>query len=130
MSIQQEVCTEEPHTVWQRLGFTNGELTALARQGFVCGEQRGPNNKVFKLRFRLNGQQRVRYLGTNEEQAQSVQRQLLELQRSTHQHRQLRQVAREARQLLTQAKTNLRPLLTAVGFDFHGLSIRRKRPRI
>lgn len=129
MPIQQDVCTKKDGTAWQGLGFTAEELTALARQGFVCCEPRGPNSKIFKLRFRLNGRQKVRYLGTNEDHAQSIQWQLLELQRSTHQHQKLRRVARETRQILTLAKSKLNPLFASAGFDFHGLSIRRQRTR-
>ena len=57
------------------LQMTALELQALRRQGFVSREQRGKRS-YFKLRFRLLGQQRAKYIGSDPAVARQVQRNL------------------------------------------------------
>ena len=86
---------------------------------------------VFKLRFRMNGRQRVKYLGVDARFANQVEQELGQLQQKRHDDRQLKRLNREASELLRSCKLYLEPLINAVGLRFHGLAIRqpiRRRP--
>src|SRR5208283_858688 len=76
---------EEPMSILKResivtrLGLTAEELAALKAQGFVsCESRRG--QVFFKLRFRINGKQRVCYLGKDLAVVEQVQEWLAEVQ--------------------------------------------------
>lgn len=89
-------------------------------------ELRGERRR-FKLRFRRNGQQRVRYLGVDERVAELVRRQLAELQKRRRNARLLRAAVRAARRALRESKRALEPELIARGYRYHGYAIRRRR---
>ena len=109
------------------LRLTAGDLDALASQGFVCAEQRG-GRTYYKLRFRQNGQQVVRYIG-DAERAAVVKQELSTLQAASKAARDLKMQAKLANQMLRESKRILEPVLRANGFVFHGLAIRRPRQR-
>jgi hypothetical protein len=108
------------------LSLTAEDYRDLRRQGTVCSEDR--RGKVyFKLRFRKeDGRQRVRYLGGDRAVAESIRRELQELQLHRQHQSDLRQHDMEARKLLRQVKQNLVEAIAAHGFHFHGFSIRRR----
>jgi hypothetical protein len=102
------------------------ELRALLSQGFVSAERRAKHT-YYKLRFRLAGRQRVRYLGTDPEEAGQLQRILEELQaRRRHKSELARRVETAARQLRG-FKRILEPLVLQAGYRCHGQAIRRPR---
>ncbi len=110
------------------LGLEEGELAALSRQGFVSPEQRGPQRAVIhKLRYRIQGRQRTRYLGSDPKFLEQIRRELAELQGPVRRHRNLQELRRQAWRGLRQAKSILAPLLAAEGWYYHGLTIRRRR---
>lgn len=110
------------------LGLGDLELAALSRQGFVSPEQRGPHRAVtHKLRYRIQGRQRTRYLGSDPGFLEQIRRELTELQRPVRRARNLQKAVREAWRGLRQAKSTLAPLLEAEGWSYHGLTIRRRR---
>ncbi len=80
----------------------------------------------YKLRFRREARQVVRYVGDCE-RAAAVARELSVLQHEVQVMRNLRQAVKAANKRLKEAKMQIRPLLEDHGFAFHGLSIRRSR---
>ncbi len=115
----------QPHRL--RFRISSEETEALARQGFVSAERRGPNCTVYKLRFRKDGRQQVRYLGTSAESAAAVEQELQKLQQTIRQRRQMFELYEAMRKQLADVKETLRPLLLSEGFDFHGFSMRKTR---
>ena len=115
-------------SVLRRLGLDDDELMALRSQGFVSREQRSPGHApVFKLRFRIDGKQRTRYLGSDSDVIAAVRQELAELREEAQRGRKLRRLARQARCRWQRAKSELEPLLAAEGYHFHGLLIRKRR---
>jgi hypothetical protein len=108
-----------------KLGLTDEDLNALAHQGFVAPERRQAGT-FFKLRFRRDGRQVVRYVG-GPEKAACVATELKTLQVARYNRRELDKLGRVARQLLRDAKAKLEPPLLELGFKFHGRAIRRPR---
>ena len=107
-----------------QLGLSALALSALARQGFVTSEYRGERGPFFKLRFRLQGRQQVKYLGKDPHVAQQIAQELRVLQAPRQLDRELQQLAREARATLRKVKQDLAPLVGAIGRSFHGLVVR------
>ncbi len=101
------------------------ELAALCRQGFVSEERRG-KRLYYKLRFRCNGKQRVRYLGRDAARAAEVREELWKLQEPRRTELELARLDRTARRMLREAKATLAPLLAEEGFTFHGNAVRRR----
>lgn len=54
------------------LQLTAEERDALTKQGFVSVEERASGRRYFKLRFRVGGEQKVRYLRNNPEVAEHL----------------------------------------------------------
>jgi len=102
------------------------ELQALRHQGFVSRERRG-SCSVYRLRFRVDGRQVTRYVGTDVENAAEVQQSLAEWQAERSLDLELGRLAREAGRKLTRAKQQLTEQLASRGFGFHGLNVRRAR---
>jgi hypothetical protein len=82
----------------------------------------------YRLRFRVQGRQVVRYIGTDANVAAAVQQALERLQADHRDDRQLRQQAAEARRTLRRLQQALEPSLVAAGYRYHGRAIRRRRP--
>jgi hypothetical protein len=96
-----------------RCGLTAEQLRALRRQGFVATERRGASRKkIHKLRFRWQGRQQVRYLGTDPGAAAQVRAALERWQSEARRRREAQRAARQARQA---AKRQLTPLLPERG---------------
>lgn len=108
--------------------MTGDDLAALGRQGFVTAERRG-NRTYFKLRFRRDRQQIVRYIGCDPDKAEAVQRELDHLQEDRKKELELARLTEKAKKMLRESKRVLAPLLAEEGFAFHGRQIRRRRPR-
>ena len=108
--------------------MTGDDLAALRRQGFVAAERRG-NRIHFKLRFRRGRQQVVRYIGSDLDKAEAVQRELNHLQEDRKKELELARLTEKAKKMLRESKQVLAPLLAEEGFAFHGHQIRRRRPR-
>jgi hypothetical protein len=118
------------HAVLERLAFSGMELAALRHNGFVSVEPRRQRAIRYKLRFRLNGRQHVRVLGTDPGMAAAVVRALFELQRAKRTDQQLRQLCRSGRAKLREGKRQLAPMLARLGVKFHGHSLRQSRNAI
>lgn len=112
---------------FERLGLSTEEITSIRHQGFISREKRGRGTIVFKLRFRLDGRQRVKYLGTDAAQAALVQQELEKHQRGRQINQQLRELNRETAKLLRESKHRLEPFVAQAGLRFHGRAIRRPR---
>jgi hypothetical protein len=108
-----------------RLRLPDDALNALTIQGFVSAERRG-ESVYYKLRYRLYGKQRVRYLG-DVESARAVADELAVLQHDVRLRRELAALSRAGMQRLRAAKRTLQPFLEARGFHFHGQAIRQRR---
>ena len=109
----------------RQLGLADADLAVLQRQGFVAAEGRKPTR--YKLRYRRDGRQRIRYLGSQAEFVAQVRRELSQLQSPMRQARALRRSLRTASRALRKAKRSLLPVLAATGHAYHGLIIRRRR---
>ncbi len=110
---------------FRRLRLDEMEFRGLASQGFIAPERRGQRTH-FKLRFRHNGGQQVRYIGSRD-QASAVQAELDVLQRDVRLRRRLASLTQSAADALRSAKDRLEPLLQAKGFHFHGRAVRMSR---
>lgn len=111
------------------LGLESADLSALRRQGFVVAEPRGPGPPLYKLRFRVNGQQRVKSLGRDPLRAAAIRSALADWQTPHHKKRKSRQLPQRVLQALRSAKQQLEPVLATVGLRFHGFSFRKTHPR-
>jgi hypothetical protein len=109
------------------LGLCAADVAAVARQGFINRELRSEHSVVYKLRYRRDGRQRVRYLGANAEAAERARQAIAELQAERRIELAIGRLHREAAQLLREGKQRLAGPLAAAGFGFHGLTIRRPR---
>lgn len=107
----------------------DAERLALRSNGFVCSEERS-YCQVYKLRFRVQGRQRVRYLGTVPAVAEAVRLELMKWQRRRRAAQRLRQAVQYARQVLRESRQRLEPLVLAAGFKLHGREIRRPRRKV
>jgi hypothetical protein len=109
------------------LGLGAADQAALARRGFISREIRGRGTAVYKLRFRRDGRQHVRYLGTDAGGVRRVQEAVRELQAERRIELDRGRLHRDAAKLLRDGKRRLEKPLAAVGLRFHGRSIRRPR---
>lgn len=110
------------------LGLKTEEIAALRQQGFVACEARA-GRVIYKLRFRLRGRQRVRYLGTDPARADGVERLIQAIQSGRRFKKQLRELDHEVTEKLKNLKQRLSPFLDRAGLKFHGLAIRLPRAR-
>lgn len=108
-----------------QMGLSADELCALSRQGFVQREVRSNGREYFKLRFRMCGRQRVYSLGTDGRIAEQAEREVATLQSGRRLELETSELAAQARRMLRTAKQDLSPLLTAAGWHFHGMAVRR-----
>ena len=111
----------------RKLGLSDRELAALARQGFVASERLPSGNPCYKLRFRCDGRQRVCYLGQIPEFADYVRDQLAQHQRPAELRRQITHLPRETARAVRQLKREFAEQLAAAGLHFHGLELRCSR---
>jgi hypothetical protein len=107
-------------------GLTPTELAALRSQGFVSSELRGEKT-IYKLRYRVDGRQRVRCLGNDASTAKGIEQELAVMQTAVRTDRQLTKLHRNLRIVLRESKTRLEPLLESRGIRFHGHKIRQTR---
>jgi hypothetical protein len=111
-----------PHL--SRLVLSDEEIGALARQGFIRSETRR-SKTIFRLRYRVNGRQRARYVSPRD--AAAIEAELALLQRLVRARRRLNGLATLARKVLGHRRSTLAPLVEARGYHFHGHQIRRLR---
>ena len=104
------------------------QLDALASQGCLRPEVGPRGKRYFKLRFRMQSKQVVRYVGNNSVFVAQVERELGELQNGTKADRQLRRLTRAAMLCLKRTKRCLEPYLPLANCRFHGREI-RGRPK-
>lgn len=109
------------------LGLSANEIDALSYQGTICREARLPDRTYAKLRYRIDGKQRVKYLGRDEAFVSMVEKELAALQARSQAHRELVRLAQEAEALLRSLKPRLESLLNEHGYVFHGRAIRKPR---
>ena len=119
-------CAQVATPCLAKLRLTSDDLAALCRQGFVTAERRGERT-YFKLRFRRNRRQFVRYIGCDSVQAEAVQRELDLLQKERQEELKLARLTDATKQMLRDSKSALVSLLVEEGFAFHGYEIRRHR---
>jgi hypothetical protein len=110
------------------LRINDSDLAALAIQGHVTREQCRAL-EVFKLRFRRQRQQVVRYIG-DRERARIIRDELDRLQFERRLQLELGRIAKQAAQMLRKGKRCLEPIMMTSGFRFHGHALRRTRKRI
>ncbi len=113
--------------VLAQLRISRSQLETLKTQGFVHEERRANGTSCFKLRFRFEGKQVVRYLGTDALRAEAVRNAL-----ARHQlvHRKLQRLRRDtqlANRMAREAKRNLLPHVEELGYKFHGFDLRAQR---
>jgi hypothetical protein len=119
-----EWLTREAFPLLHRLALSDAELGALTQQGFIRSERRGKKT-LFRLCFRFDGRQHVRYVSPRD--AAALEAELGALQRRVRTRRRVTGLATLARQALRQRRSALAPLLEARGYHFHGHQIRRCR---
>jgi hypothetical protein len=114
----------EAFPLLHRLALSDEELRGLTRQGVIRSERRG-SKTIFRLRYRVLGRQRARYVSRRD--AAALEAELGTLQRQVRARRRLTRLAVLARQALRIRRSTLLPLLESRGFHFHGHQIRRSR---
>jgi len=107
------------------LGLSDKDLRALKQQGFISVEYRGHRGPFFKLRYRVEGRQFVKYLGSNPQEADHIRNELAALQADHHLMQELQRLTVEASGVLRSAKRGLKSQLLHAGYAFHGFTIRR-----
>lgn len=116
--------------LFHRLDLDERDLAAIARQGFVAVEFRRRSGRrcgpYYKLRWRVAGRQRVRYLGRNPVLVEHVQAALAAWQAPRRAQRASVALLRAARRALRAAKAAAAPRLVQEGQYFHGYSVRRR----
>ena len=128
-TVQLAVSTEDLTGALSGLNLTADQMAALSTQGFVARERRCGRRDIFKLRFRIDGKQIVRSLGTSPTNAARVAFGVRVLQRTMHVQRELRKLEEELRRYLKATKKLLRPAVEIAGYRFHGMCVRRTRSR-
>ena len=113
--------------VFAALGLCEEAIAALQHQGYVTSEKRRKTSVVFKLRYRLHGQQRVCYIGTDPLFAATIVQALDVHQRMRQIEATLRTLAAQSRRSLRENKQKLAPLVEQAGWKFHGRDLRRPR---
>lgn len=109
------------------LSLSGEQLAALQCQGCVSEEYRGRRGPFYKLRFRFEGRQVVKYLGQDASRARRIARELQKVRAAKNGDRELVRDTRTAMDALRRFRRELTPLLAANGYHFHGLDVRRKR---
>lgn len=100
---------------------------SLARQGWVSEQIRPSGATTYKLRWRIEGRQRVRYLGSDPAVAAHVRAVLIDMRCARRTERALAQLLRQARFQLAAIKRQLAPDLETIGYAYHGYTARRTR---
>jgi len=106
------------------LGLDSTQLAALALRGTLRAEGSSQRKRYFKLRFRIDSTQCVRYVGCHPEFVARVEQELLRLQSASKSARELKKLTDEARSCLRSTTRDLAPNLRDVGRRFHGREIR------
>jgi hypothetical protein len=119
----QQLATRFPALAGLRLA--DEDWTLLTRQGFVAAERRG-NHIHFKLRFRKDGRQVVRYL-SDAAAASAVSAELNQLQINRRIRRELRALDQAGRRLLRESTKKLQSLVQSYGLKPHGRNYRLPR---
>jgi hypothetical protein len=127
-SVDSAVRRESAERCLAELGLSAADQAALAREGFISRESRGRRMAVYKLRFRVDGRQRVQYLGTEAGKVRRIEEALRALQDDRRLELALGRLHHDVAQLLRKSKRRLAAPLAAAGYRFHGRAIRRPRP--
>ncbi len=109
-----------------QLKLTPAQMMAVAATGYLVTDDRN-RRTYFKLRYRMSGRQKVKYIGANVEKAAKIQAELRLLQQRRNAERNLRRLNERARAHLKAMKRKLEPTLQEFGLTFHGLAVRRPR---
>jgi hypothetical protein len=114
---------------WAALAHRLGpeDRDSLARQGWISEQVRSSGARTFKLRWRVEGRQRVRYLGSDPAFAAHVRAILIDMQCARRTERQFAELLGQARRQLAHVKRQLAPELAARGYAYHGYTARRTR---
>jgi hypothetical protein len=110
-----------------QLRLSPADLAALSLRGTVRPEIGYRGFVIYKLRFRVDGKQRVKYLGKDPDFAAAVEAELRELQFERNRRRYRRANRSAAIQSLRTFKRLVEPLLAEAGYHFHGYAIRRRK---
>jgi hypothetical protein len=128
---QATPASTDPCSILMSLGLSLAEVDCLKDQGVVTAEYRdyqgthlGPYHK---LRWRMHGRQRVKYLGQDLAKAERVSIALAQLRQQKVLDRQLAKMMSEARKGLRKAKKELAAAMTARGRYYHGYTSRKQR---
>src|SRR3954454_17983403 len=105
----------------RKLGLSARALEVVAQRGYLCKEHRG-DRCYSKLRFRIEGKQRVKYVGIQNLDAVAAE---LDSLRAGHKlHVAMRAKSLTIRRLVNEARTVLDAALRADGLYFHGTKLR------
>jgi hypothetical protein len=131
MTLPKDLPSRGPFSLLAELGLTDEDVLALANQGFLtaeyrdyCGTRLGP---YFKLRWRSNGRQRVKYLGRDVNRAEVISNAIANLREGKRIQEQLAELVAEARQSLRRAKQAMDTTMANQDRYFHGFTGRKKR---
>ena len=112
------------------LGLTDEDVLSLVNQGFLTAEYRvhgaarlGP---YFKLRWRSNGRQRVKYLGRDVDRAEAISDAISSLREGKRRQDQLAALVADARKSLRRAKQAMNAAMANQGRYFHGFAGRKR----
>jgi hypothetical protein len=105
------------------LGLTSEELLTLSRQGTLFADAAGRH----RLRFRIDGRRRTKYVGTELPFIEQIRRELAYLQADVRRERRLSPQVRHARQCLRRIKSRVAPPAIPLGFHIRGSELCRNR---
>lgn len=112
----------------RKLGLGRLELAALARQGHLTSDRsRRDGDGYWRLRFRWAGRTRTVYVGRDRRRVAEVRAELDRLRERRRRDRRTMALAGEGRAVLRATKRRLEPIVGALGYRFHGSTIRKTR---
>lgn len=127
--VMTSVKTQHPGKALESLGLEEEAMEALQHQGFVAEEFRDRAGRrwgpYYKLRWRQDGRQRVRYLGNDTRRVHEIRVALQHWQQVTRLTREVEELFRQSRKALKSLKDALSPQVSAAGKRWHGYQTRR-----
>jgi hypothetical protein len=114
-------------SVLSKLNLLPSQLEALKVQGFITSERRRRRGLVYRLHFRMAGQQISRYLSTDPQVAAALQEFLTRHQVERRLKRRIRTRIRNVTTLVRAIKSHLGSQRTELGLHVPGLSSRQRR---
>ena len=130
MKLPNEMPNPDSLSLLAELGLTDEDVLTLVNQGFLTAEYRNYGDArlgpYFKLRWRSNGRQRVKYLGRDVKRAEAISDAIGRLREGKRRQEQFAALVVDARKSLRRAKQAMTTAMGNLGRYFHGFTGRKR----